>query len=687
MRKYPLSKKAVAIALATVMATTPFVTLSGDTPFSNAVYADEHGEVDSTQDVAERITAIYQTFMNSEISQDGKDAVGTLVDTLADSDWEELLTQDVYDAMEAALDASEVEGLEKDLSQILNDLVKVFQSDPNTILADRMAEFEDNYTDEFKVLFGDEFTLHGLFGIIADLENLGELNFPEADDESELSFSDVISAITGVREDLDNSDLDLMRDKLVEYGMTATILEDAARTTLDNSGVSNEDFRAMVVGMLDAAEVTVTFGDQTPPPPPGGGGGIAPPADPGDDVVEVDDSVTDEETVTDDAGQTTNRVRVNPAQLASSIENVEDLREVRIPATRGTSDRVEVALPTSAIDAVRDRNPNARIVIEADDHSISLNVNQLDSQQISSDLEVPEGEEAEVVMATNEVEDTDDVLGTNNRTAKSPVVEFTVTATFGDQTRNLNRYTRFVERSIKGAANFDPATDVVVRLNADGTITGVPTRVSDDRAFFRSFSNSRYAVIENVMSYTDVEEHWGVDHITKLSNQMIFEGYVPGDFRPENSTTRAEFAALITRSLGLTADEEYSNEFTDVPASHWAADSLAAAVDYELIEGYTNGEFRPENHVTREEAATIVSRAMDLLDEIDFVEAGAPSATQFVDASDIQNYAFDAVNRLTEAGLLQGTPTGLVNPGQDSKRAEIAAMLERFLIKSEFINE
>ena len=116
------------------------------------------------------------------------------------------------------------------------------------------------------------------------------------------------------------------------------------------------------------------------------------------------------------------------------------------------------------------------------------------------------------------------------------------------------------------------------------------------------------AALDSVSSYSDVSaESWYGVPVATLENLGVFTGYPDGTFRPDESMSRAEFAALLTRFFDYEA--EYAGAFGDVSAESWYADYVQAAHDIGLIEGY-GGEFRPAAPVTRAEAAAIVNRAL-----------------------------------------------------------------------------
>jgi hypothetical protein len=130
---------------------------------------------------------------------------------------------------------------------------------------------------------------------------------------------------------------------------------------------------------------------------------------------------------------------------------------------------------------------------------------------------------------------------------------------------------------------------------------------------FSSMTTAFAAVNEDVVD-TEFEATVG-----KLSAIGVMEGYPDGTFRPEGEITRAEFATIAIRALGLgdAANAAVNTMFTDVSATHWAAGYINLAVDRGIIKGYPDGTYRPEGNITNAEAITILVRLVGLGPVID----------------------------------------------------------------------
>ncbi|MDD6936200.1 MAG: S-layer homology domain-containing protein, partial [Clostridiales bacterium] len=111
------------------------------------------------------------------------------------------------------------------------------------------------------------------------------------------------------------------------------------------------------------------------------------------------------------------------------------------------------------------------------------------------------------------------------------------------------------------------------------------------------------------VSFSDVTSaHWAANYIGYMEQFGIVRGYSDGTFRPNAPITRAEFAAICCRFEQLT---DGAATFTDVPASHWAAKSIAYAAKRGWVTGYADGTFKPGNNITRAEVAAVTCRLLE----------------------------------------------------------------------------
>lgn len=111
-------------------------------------------------------------------------------------------------------------------------------------------------------------------------------------------------------------------------------------------------------------------------------------------------------------------------------------------------------------------------------------------------------------------------------------------------------------------------------------------------------------------AFGDVSGHWAKGYINAAAVLNIVNGYEDGSFRPDENITRAEFAKIIAKmSGGEIAIQNGNAGFTDVEG-HWTEPYIVQLADKEIIQGYSDGTFRPDAPITRAEAVTIINRAV-----------------------------------------------------------------------------
>jgi hypothetical protein len=166
---------------------------------------------------------------------------------------------------------------------------------------------------------------------------------------------------------------------------------------------------------------------------------------------------------------------------------------------------------------------------------------------------------------------------------------------------------------------------------------------------------------------------------------MVIEGVGADRFEPERDITRAEFAAILVKGLGLRLNAYQSAPFSDVARTDWYAQVVQTAYDYKLIAGYEDGSFRPEEKITRQEAMNIIAKAMQITGLKNKLQGTADALAGYQDQTDIASWAYEAAADCVAGGLVSGRSSESIAPGANITRAEVAAIVQRLLKKSELI--
>jgi len=177
---------------------------------------------------------------------------------------------------------------------------------------------------------------------------------------------------------------------------------------------------------------------------------------------------------------------------------------------------------------------------------------------------------------------------------------------------------------------------------------------------------------ERTLSFTDIENHWAKEFILKAAEEGIMKGYADGTFRPEQNVTRAQAASILVRSLGLMAKEQAP--FTDISSYDVGTQSeIAAAYAYGLVKG-TGEKFNPGQPVTRAQLALMINRAYEhQLKHPYAVKGKAP----FSDIASYNEETKRAITMLYEQGVVIGSE-GEFSPEAPTKRSHAAKIFANF---------
>ena len=174
-------------------------------------------------------------------------------------------------------------------------------------------------------------------------------------------------------------------------------------------------------------------------------------------------------------------------------------------------------------------------------------------------------------------------------------------------------------------------------------------------------------------------DYWARPFIQALADNNVIAGFPDGTFRPNQPVTRAEFAALIQKAFSNQSRVRQlsSGGFSDVPANYWAASAIQNAYETGFLAGYPGNVFKPNQEIPRVQGIVSLSNGLAL--------SGGDASTlssYYNDASAIPNYAVNSVAAATLGNLVVNYPdVKQLNPQQSLTRAEAAALLYQALVK------
>lgn len=161
----------------------------------------------------------------------------------------------------------------------------------------------------------------------------------------------------------------------------------------------------------------------------------------------------------------------------------------------------------------------------------------------------------------------------------------------------------------------------------------------------------------------DIKGHWAEGTINEWLGKGMVSGFPDGSFRPDQPVTRAEFIIMVNKAFEFTGTAEVT--FSDVSSTDWFYNEVAKAVKEGYITGYEDGTFKPNNPISRQEAAAILCRVLKIKPEV------KPAILSLlVDSESISEWAKASVSAAVENHIMAGYQDFTFGPGNAITRAE-----------------
>lgn len=291
-----------------------------------------------------------------------------------------------------------------------------------------------------------------------------------------------------------------------------------------------------------------------------------------------------------------------------------------------------------------------------------------------------EDEAEQVQFAVKKVDEKGVETG-NGLTVAGDVLDFGITVIEGEASKQVENFLEKITVRIiykrngidedkLGVYRYDPVAGLWEYI-------GGKVNNEDNMVEFTTSHFGIYSVMEYNKTFSDIVNHWGKNDIEIMAAKHIVVGKDEANFAPEDKLTRAEFATAIVRAFGLDL-VRYGNTFNDVSAGKWYADVIQTIANKGIIKG--DGEnFRPEDTITREEMAALMIRAYRLFSEE--APIAEDIGGKFKDDDHISSWAKEDVRSACGMGLIKGTGDDTFNPGASATRAEATVIIKRLLEK------
>ncbi len=218
--------------------------------------------------------------------------------------------------------------------------------------------------------------------------------------------------------------------------------------------------------------------------------------------------------------------------------------------------------------------------------------------------------------------------------------------------------------------NAKPSTVVLQSVN--GEYKAVPHKMVDGEIIILTKTGGTFAITEETVTFKDITQTFNKEEIEFLASRHIIKGVNAEKFEPNKPITRAQFAVMISRALGLQAAGE--NTFSDTKGQ-WYEQDVQALFEAGITTGTTSDTFSPAAYVTRQQAAAFMAR---VLAYVDFQEQSYDEVN-YNDVNKINPEFKQYINLLNSLDIMTGKKDGTFDPYSSLTRAQMAKILKRTL--------
>lgn len=210
------------------------------------------------------------------------------------------------------------------------------------------------------------------------------------------------------------------------------------------------------------------------------------------------------------------------------------------------------------------------------------------------------------------------------------------------------------------------------------------TMVTTPNTFTYSQPNT-ISTFDRVQKYrfTDVPSNfWAYESITKMTKEGIMSGYRNGTFKPNDPLSREEAASLFSNMIGDTPSIMLASSFSDITSDRWSSLAIESVARANIISGYGDNTYRPEQYMSRQEFAVVADKFL----HYQGYRTEDPTALDTIHFSDqkyIAPWAQSSVRELALWGFINYSTKGLFNPEKYITRGEAAEITYRLLFSKE----
>ncbi|MHB9093376.1 MAG: FlgD immunoglobulin-like domain containing protein, partial [Eubacteriales bacterium] len=396
-------------------------------------------------------------------------------------------------------------------------------------------------------------------------------------------------------------------------------------------------------------------------------------------------------TTSDSNGQAVTTISLRERDSMKKIEELQDLTRVWFTLDKNY-ESVNIKLPYTVASTLAEHG--ASVDVRLPDFSYTVPLPGLRIAEYARQLGgSPDKSVIDIIIAW---EKTGDLEKVNGFVVDYEITQVAEPSSFKIEISNqgskieLDRFNSYVTGTLPLSKTVDVNEATGVRVDKNGALVSVPTLfIEKDGKMFAVIKHQSagvYTVIENRKVFTDVKDHWAREDINTLASKLLVFGTDKSGFSPDQEVTRAQLAVMITRALGVGPSGS-KPQFSDVKNSDWYSVPVVTTAEKGIISGFSDGSFRPADYVTREQAVSMIIRA---LIEVKGNAAISPneinqSLARFRDKNGISPWARRFVALAVKNGIFTGNTTEAFYPDKTCTRAETSAFIRQMMIKAELI--
>lgn len=354
-----------------------------------------------------------------------------------------------------------------------------------------------------------------------------------------------------------------------------------------------------------------------------------------------------------------------------------------------------VSVPLKPLQDAANRNKNAKFIIRYGEYLYSVALGDIDMNSLVTTL-IADSSNISLVFRMEKIPSGtfapfESKLQSQGMQTITGLMDVRMTAVTGANYANAQAVNVKGEYTARTTATLNNTQTSAARLDLTYyDAVYLPTKISTAGSYTllraRTAGNLVVGTFLSTRTFTDMGKHWSNSVVAVLAAKNIIDSSYGTMFKPEQKITRAEFAVMLSRGLGLAGDRDAAARFRDVQPSTQTGDYIGAAAKAGIITGNTDATFRPNDNITREQMAIMMIRAMEYTGNPITLSSSTDAALiVFKDKSKIQRQSAEFVAKAVQSGIIQGMPGGIFQPQGNATRAQGAVMLQRMLTKADFL--